>query len=90
MSLVNARAAFEKAITDAVIEADPRVKIIYDNVPFTSPGKTTTYVTTSITFTQSTLQAQGATLVLYKQMYMFLRIKVVQDYQQFLNQLLMV
>ena len=59
MTLVNVRAAFEKAITDSVVEADPRVKIIYDNVPFTTPGKTITYVTTSITFSQSTLQAQG-------------------------------
>ena len=59
MTLVNVRAAFEKAITDAVVEADPRVKIIYDNVLFTTPGKTITYVTTSITFSQSTLQAQG-------------------------------
>ena len=59
MTLVNVRAAFEKAITDSVVGADPRVKIIYDNVPFTTPGKTITYVTTSITFSQSTLQAQG-------------------------------
>tara|TARA_R100000278_G_scaffold20890_1_gene19820 strand:+ start:849 stop:1277 length:429 start_codon:yes stop_codon:yes gene_type:complete len=59
MTLVNVRAAFEKAITDSIIDVDPRVKIMYDNVPFTSPGKTVTYVTTSITFSQSTLQAQG-------------------------------
>ena len=65
MSLVNVRAAFEKAITDSVIDVDPRVKIVYDNVPFTSPGKTTTYVTTSITFTQSTLQAQGVSVDYY-------------------------
>ena len=36
MSLVNARAAFEKAITDAVIAADNTVIITYDNVNFTT------------------------------------------------------
>ena len=60
MTLVNVRAAFEKAITDAVVDVDPRVKLVYDNVSFTTPGKTVTYITTSITFSQSTLQAQGA------------------------------
>ena len=39
MSLVNARAAFEKAITDAVVAADNTVIITYDNVNFTTPEK---------------------------------------------------
>ena len=60
MSLVNARAAFEKAITDAVAAADNTVLMIYDNVTYTTPGKTKKFITTSITFTQSTLQNQGA------------------------------
>ena len=45
MTLVNVRAAFEKAITDAVADVDPRVKLVYDNVSFTTPGKTVTYIT---------------------------------------------
>ena len=62
MTLVNVRAAFEKAITDSITDVDPRVKIVYDNVAFTSPGKTVTYVTISITFRQSTVQAQGVSV----------------------------
>ena len=65
MTLVNVRAAFEKAITDSIIDVDPRVKIAYDNVSFTFPGKTVTYVTTSITFRQSTVQAQGVSADYY-------------------------
>jgi hypothetical protein len=60
MSLVNARAAFEKAITDAVVAADNTVLMIYDNITYTTPGKTKKFITTSITFTQSTIQNQGA------------------------------
>ena len=65
MSLVNARAAFEKAITDSVTSADATVKLIYDNVPQTLPGKTITFVATSITFNQSTIQAHGAAATYY-------------------------
>ena len=65
MTLVNVRAAFEKAITDSITDVDPRVKIAYDNVSFTFPGKTVTYVTTSITFRQSTVQAQGVSADYY-------------------------
>ncbi len=39
MTLVNTRAAFEKAVTDAVSDVDPTVLMVYDNVHFTSPGK---------------------------------------------------
>ena len=60
MSLVNARAAFEKAVTDAVVAADSSVLMIYDNVRFTTPGKTKKYVSMRVTFNQSTLQNQGA------------------------------
>jgi len=60
MTLVNARAAFEKAVTDAVAAADNTVKMVYDNVHFTTPGKSTKYILMSLDFTQSTLQNQGA------------------------------
>ena len=60
MTLVNARAAFEKAVTDAVVAADATVSMVYDNVRFTTPGKTNKYVSMSVTFNQSTLQNHGA------------------------------
>jgi hypothetical protein len=60
MTLVNARAAFEKAVTDAVVAADNTVSMVYDNVRFTTPGKTKKYVSISVTFSQSTLQNHGA------------------------------
>lgn len=60
MALVNARAAFEKAVTDAVSDADASVIMVYDNTPFTTPSKTTRYITMSVTFSQATLQTHGA------------------------------
>jgi hypothetical protein len=60
MTLVNARAAFEKAVTDAVETADDAVTMVYDNVAFTTPGKTKKYILMSINFNRSTLQNQGA------------------------------
>lgn len=60
MTLVNARAAFEKAVTDAVVAADNTVLMVYDNVAFTPPGKTKKYILMSVSFGQSTLQNQGA------------------------------
>lgn len=60
MTLVNTRAAFEKAVTDAVSSADGSVKFIYDNTPYTTPGKTVKYVKISVTFDQATAQNQGA------------------------------
>ena len=60
MTLVNARAAFEKAVTDAVAAVDNTVLMVYDNVAYTTPGKTKKYITMTISFTQSTLQNQGA------------------------------
>ena len=60
MTLVNVRAAFEKAVTDQVTDNDPTVKMVYDNVPFKEPGKTSTYIVMTMNFSQSTLQNQGA------------------------------
>lgn len=60
MTLVNTRAAFEKAVTDAVTLADDTVLMVYDNLAFTAPGKTKKYILMSVNFGQSTLQNQGA------------------------------
>ena len=60
MTLVNVRAAFEKAVTDQVNDNDPTVKMVYDNVPFKVPGKTVKYIVMTMNFTQSTIQNQGA------------------------------
>ena len=65
MSLVNVRAAFEKAVTDAVVAVDNTVVMLYDNTPFTTPGKTTKYVAISINFNRSTLQNMGAAADFY-------------------------
>ena len=65
MTLVNARAAFEKAVTDSVTNANPSVKLIYDNIPQTLPGKTVIYVALSITFNQATVQPHGAAVTYY-------------------------
>ena len=60
MTLVNVRAAFEKAVTDAVGAADSDVLMVYDNVLYTVPGKTKKYIVMSVNFSRSTLQNQGA------------------------------
>ena len=60
MTLVNARAAFEKAVTDAVADADDTVLMVYDNVSYTTPGKSEKYISMTVRFTQSTLQNHGA------------------------------
>ena len=60
MTLVNTRAAFEKAVTDAVAAADNTVEMVYDNVHYTTPGKSTKYILMNLNFTQSTQQNQGA------------------------------
>ena len=39
MCLVNTRAAFETAIMNAVNDEDPTVTIVFDNTPFSKPGK---------------------------------------------------
>jgi hypothetical protein len=66
MTLVNARAAFEKAVTDAVVAADNTVEMVYDNIKYTTPGKTKKYVSMRISFNQSTLQNQGAASDYYR------------------------
>ena len=65
MTLVNTRAAFEKAVTDAVVAADNTVSVVYDNVTFVTPGKTKKYVVMMINYTQATLQNQGASTDFY-------------------------
>ena len=65
MSLVNARAAFETAILDAVADADPTVLVIFDNIPLNTPGKNNKYVMVSLDFGQSTTQTQGAATTYY-------------------------
>ena len=60
MTLVNTRAAFEKAVTDTVLDANPKVKMVYDNVPYVTPSKSITYVVVSVNFGQATMQNQGA------------------------------
>ena len=60
MTLVNARAAFETAIKNAVTTADNTVTLVFDNMPFTTPGKNKKYVMVSLDFDQSTTQPQGA------------------------------
>jgi hypothetical protein len=65
MTLVNARAALEKAIRTAVLAADSTVSVIFDNMPFTAPGKTKKYVMVTINFDQSTIQPHGAAIDQY-------------------------
>ena len=65
MTLVNTRAAFEKAVTDAVADVDPTVEMIYDNIVYKTPGKTKKYIIMSIDFAQSTSQTQGASQDFY-------------------------
>ena len=65
MTLVKARAAFETAIKTAVISADATVTVVFDNMPFTTPGKTKKYVMVSLDFDQATSQPQGAAVDYY-------------------------
>ena len=65
MTLVNARAAFETAIKNAVTTADNTVTVVFDNMPFTTPGKSKKYVMVNLDFTQSTNQPQGAAIDYY-------------------------
>ena len=65
MTLVNARAAFETAILDAVNNSDPTVIVVFDNTPFSSPGKNKKYVMVNLDFNQSTIQNQGAATTYY-------------------------
>ena len=66
MTLVKARAAIETAIKEAVEDADPTVSVVFDNTPFTTPGKNKKYVMVNINFTQATTQPQGAAQTYYQ------------------------
>ena len=59
MTLVTARAAFETAIKTAVVAADNTVTVVFDNMPFTTPGKNKKYVMVSLNFAQATTQTHG-------------------------------
>ena len=65
MTLVNTRAAFEKAVTDAVAAADNTVEMVYDNMVYKTPGKTKKYIVMSVDFAQATTQTQGASQDFY-------------------------
>ena len=65
MTLVNARAAFETAILNAVKDSDPTVTVVFDNKPFTTPCKNKKYVMVNINFNQATNQPQGAAQTYY-------------------------
>ena len=65
MTIVNTRAAFEKAVTDAVAAVDATVEMVYDNMVYKTPGKTKKYIVMSIDFSQSTTQTQGASQDFY-------------------------
>jgi hypothetical protein len=65
MTLVNARAALETAINTAVTTADATVSVVFDNMPFTTPGKTKKYVLVTINFDQATIQPHGAAIDQY-------------------------
>ena len=84
MTLVKTRAAFEKAVTDAVTDVDPTVSMVYDNVTFTTSGKTKKYVMMMVNYTQSTLQNQGAVqiiiLVLFNVIFTFQKVKEQKIY----------
>ena len=79
MTLVNTRAAFEKAVTDAVAAADATVEMVYDNVVYKTPGKTKKYIIMSFKILiNQRLQNQGACfrifiLVLFNVIFMFQR-----------------
>ena len=65
MTLVNTRAAFEKAVTDAVAAVDATVEMVYDNMVYKTPGKTKKYILMSVDFGQATAQTQGASQDFY-------------------------
>ena len=65
MSLKNTRAAFEKAVTDAVLDDDPTISMVYDNLNFNTPGQEQRYVVMNVNYSQSTIQPHGAALDYY-------------------------
>jgi len=65
MSLTNVRASIEEAIKTTLKDSNPTVSVVFDNTPFTSPGKTKKYVMVSVDFAQSTEQPQGGAVSYY-------------------------
>ena len=65
MSLTNARAAIEESLQDTLKAANPTVSVVFDNTPFTDPGKNKKYVMVSIDFSQATQQPQGDAVAYY-------------------------
>tara|TARA_A100001388_G_scaffold264681_1_gene236155 strand:+ start:1414 stop:1842 length:429 start_codon:yes stop_codon:yes gene_type:complete len=65
MSLRDTRAAFEKAVTDAVTINDPTISMVFDNLNFNTPGQEQKYVVMNVNYSQSTVQPQGAALDYY-------------------------
>jgi len=65
MTLKNTRAAFEKAVTDAVLDGDPEISMVYDNLNFNTPGQEQKYVVMNVNYSQSTIQPHGAALDYY-------------------------
>ena len=65
MSLTNTRAAIEESLQDTLKAANPTVSVVFDNTPFTSPGKSKKYVMVSIDFSQATQQPQGDAVAYY-------------------------
>ena len=65
MTLRTTRAAFEKAVTDAVTTNDPTVSMVFDNLNFNTPGQEQKYVVMNVNYSQSTVQPQGAALDYY-------------------------
>ena len=61
MTLVNARAAFEKAVTDTVAAADNTVLMVYDNVAVHHPRqRPRKYILMSVNFNRSPLSKTKA------------------------------
>ena len=65
MTLRTTRAAFEKAVSDAVTTNDPTVSMVFDNLNFNTPGQEQKYVVMNVNYSQSTVQPQGAALDYY-------------------------
>ena len=65
MTLKNTRATFEKAVTDAVLDDDPEISMVYDNLNFSTPGQEKRYVVMNVNYSQATLQPQGASIDYY-------------------------
>lgn len=65
MTLVKARAALEDAIQTELKASNPTISVVFDNTPFTSPGKNKSYVMVSVDFGQSTQQPLGAAQTYY-------------------------